>query len=112
MKIAPRFLQALLEHKLMKRFDLEMYGLMPAHHFFQQTHTVSDELPNRILCGAVAVKSNVEKAVGPKRIRFDDGSEVDDIDAIVFCTGYKIGNFPYLEPGVIITENYNVELYK
>lgn len=96
----------------MKRFDLRLYGLMPAHHFFQQTHTVSDELPIRILSGAVQVKTNIERAIGPKRLRFADGTEVDDVDAVVLCTGYKIGNFPYLEPGIIDTEDYQVELYK
>lgn len=111
MKIAPRFFQALFERKLLQRCDLEAYGLMPAHHLFQQHPTISDDLPNRILSGAVIVKPNIEKAVGPKRIRFEDGTEVDDIDAVVLCTGYKFG-FPYLEPGVIKVDSNKVELFK
>lgn len=110
-KLAPRLLQAMVERKLLKRFDLEMYGLMPSHHLFQQHPTMSDELPSRILSGTVAVKPNIKKFTGPRECVFEDGTVAQNIDAVVLCTGYVFG-FPYLEPGVIPVDNNKVDLYK
>ncbi len=42
---------------------------------------------------------------------FDDGTEIQDVGAIVLATGYKIG-FPCLEEGLVSVQNNKVPLYK
>lgn len=43
---------------------------------------------------------------------FDDGTFVDQIDVVIFATGYSFA-FPYLEDGKLIEVNENkVTLYK
>jgi dimethylaniline monooxygenase (N-oxide forming) len=55
-----RIQNSLIERKLNKRFDHEPFGLKPAHRL--EAHiTINDELPNRIACGTVIVKPNVQK---------------------------------------------------
>ncbi|KAM9435739.1 flavin-containing monooxygenase 5-like isoform 2-T2 [Clarias gariepinus] len=55
---------------------------------------VNDELPARILQGAVQVKPNVREFRG-STVVFDNGAVEDGIDAVIFCTGYK-PSFPFL----------------
>ena len=42
---------------------------------------------------------------------FEDGTEVNDIDVIIFATGYQVG-FPCLEKSLVPVENNKVPLYK
>jgi dimethylaniline monooxygenase (N-oxide forming) len=56
-----RIQNSLIERKLNKRFDHERFGLKPAHRFLEAHITINDELPNRIACGTVIVKPNVQK---------------------------------------------------
>lgn len=89
-----------------------MYGLKPAHRVFQQAFTFGDEMFNRIISGTIIVKPNTEKATGPKQVQFEDGSRINDIDTVVLCTGYKVGTYTYLEPGVMTIEDDQAHLYK
>lgn len=60
----------------------------------QQTHpTISQELLMRIGTGSVKVKPNI-KEFTEHTVVFDDNSE-ETVDAVIFCTGYKI-TFPFV----------------
>ena len=98
------------EAKLNQRFDHAMYGLKPEHRFDAQHPTVNDELPNRISCGTVCIKPDIEQFT-ETGIQFTDGSVEDDIDVIILATGYVFG-FPFLEEGVINVDKNKVDLYK
>lgn len=111
LKVAPGLAQTFMQRKLLRRFDLENFGLTPLHNLFDQSPTISDELPNRIMSGSIAIKPNIEKIIGPKTCQFEDGTIVDDIDAIILATGYEFG-FPFLEPGIITVNNKRVNAYK
>ncbi|XP_055041847.2 flavin-containing monooxygenase 5 [Misgurnus anguillicaudatus] len=104
------FLSSIGEKKLNERFDHKLYGLQPAHRLFSQHPMVNDDLPNRILSGTVLVKPNVREFRGSSVV-FEDGTVEDDIDLVVFCTGYTF-SFPFLSSHIIPVKNNKVSLYK
>lgn len=75
-----------------------------------QPPVTNDDLPERILQGALQVKPNVREFRG-STVVFDDEAVEDGIDAVVFCTGYR-ASFPFL----LSSENNNpvgeVSLYR
>ena len=80
------------------------YGLRPEHRFNAQHPTVNDELPNRIICGSIVVKPNIRR-LGERSVEFDDGTVVQDVDTVIYATGYKFG-FPFIDKSVIdVTDN-------
>ncbi|XP_066117847.1 flavin-containing monooxygenase 5 [Saccopteryx bilineata] len=103
------FLNMYLETRINQRFNHEMYGLKPKHRALSQHPTVNDDLPNRIISGFVKVKGNVKEFTETAAI-FEDGSREDDIDAVIFATGYSFA-FPFLEESVKVVKN-KISLYK
>ncbi|KAJ8376354.1 hypothetical protein SKAU_G00069340 [Synaphobranchus kaupii] len=98
------------ENRLNHRFNHKLYALKPKHRLFSQHPTVNDELPNRILSGTVCVKPNICKFQGSSVV-FEDGTVEEDIDLVVFATGYSF-SFPFLSSPVLnVTENKAL-LYK
>ncbi len=71
---------------------------------------VNDDLPNRILSGTVSVKPNIQEFRGSSVV-FEDGTVEDDIDLVVFATGYTF-SFPFLSSHVIPVSKNKVSLYK
>lgn len=100
---------AYMEKQMNQRFDHEMFGLKPKHRAWSQHPTINDELPNRIISGLVKVKANVREFTETAAI-FEDGSREDDIDAVIFATGYRFA-FPFLDDSVRVVKN-KVSLYK
>ncbi|XP_008275666.1 dimethylaniline monooxygenase [N-oxide-forming] 5-like [Stegastes partitus] len=104
------FLCSLGESQLNQRFNHAMYNLKPNHRVFSQHPTVNDELPNRILSGTVQVKPNIRRFQGSS-VEFDDGSVVEDVDLVVFATGYRF-SFPFLASHVVSVSDNKASLYK
>ncbi|MEQ2188252.1 hypothetical protein GOODEAATRI_013132, partial [Goodea atripinnis] len=98
------------EKRLNSRFNHSLYNLKPKHRLFSQHPTVNDELPNRILSGTVQVKPNIRRFHG-SNVEFDDGSIVDDVDLVVFATGYNF-SFPFLASNVVPVSENQTSLYK
>ncbi|XP_059196498.1 flavin-containing monooxygenase 5-like isoform X2 [Centropristis striata] len=98
------------ERKLNQRFDHSLYNLQPKHRVNSQHPTVNDELPNRILSGTVQVKPNIRRFQGSS-VEFDDGSVVEDVDLVVFATGYRF-SFPFLASHVVSVSDNKASLYK
>jgi hypothetical protein len=87
----------------------EDHGLpAPDHKFGRGIPTASSEIFTRIGLGSVTPKPWISRFDG-KRVHFEDGS-VEEIDVIVYCTGYKI-TLPFLSEEVIDAKN-ELPLYK
>ncbi|XP_019386305.1 PREDICTED: dimethylaniline monooxygenase [N-oxide-forming] 5-like isoform X3 [Crocodylus porosus] len=97
------------EQRLNARFSHSHYGLQPTHRILSQHPTVNDDLPNRIISGRVLVKPNVSEFTETAAI-FEDGTKEDNIDVVVFATGYSF-SFPFLESCVKVVDN-QISLYK
>jgi hypothetical protein len=88
----------------------ERYGLPKPDHRFGEAHpTVSGRILDRIQHGTITPKPNIE-ALEPSAVRFEDGS-VEEVDVIVYCTGYKI-SFPFFEEDFISAPENRIELYR
>lgn len=109
----PMSVRRFLFNRLLKMSIGEMtdYGLPKPDHKLLEAHpTVSSELLPRIGHGDITVKPNIERFAGGSMVRFEDGSE-EEIDLVVYCTGYKI-EFPFLEEKVFATVDNRMPLYK
>jgi len=85
------------------------YGLpQPDHRPLEAHPTVSADLLTRLGHGDITVKPNVARLAGDK-VEFTDAS-VERIDAIIYCTGYKI-TFPFLDPAVVAAADNRIGLY-
>lgn len=82
---------------------------MPDHRPLHAHPTVSDELLGRLGHGDITVKPNIDRFEGGT-VFFEDGSS-EDVDVVIFCTGYRI-TFPFLDSSVIDVTDNQVELYK
>ncbi|MGQ0634769.1 MAG: NAD(P)-binding domain-containing protein [Planctomycetaceae bacterium] len=86
------------------------YGLPePRHRFFEEHPTISADLLNCLGHGNIKIKPNIKELAGDK-VRFDDGS-AEDIDVIIYCTGYSI-TFPFFDRSIIEPLDNRVDLYK
>ncbi|CAD5225267.1 unnamed protein product [Bursaphelenchus okinawaensis] len=99
-----------MEHRLQQRMDHDLYGLRPAHRFFQQHPTVNDSLANLLCTGQIVITEDVD-SFESNGVIVKNGRRFD-ADVIILCTGYTFG-FPYLTPKNIIPVNdHEVDLYK
>lgn len=109
----PLSVQRFFMSRLLKLAVGEMsdYGLPTPDHKLLEAHpTVSSELLPRIGHGDIEVKPNIDRFTGGRTIRFTDGSE-EEVDLIVYCTGYKI-TFPFLDPAVFSAPDNRMGLYR
>ena len=87
------------------------YGLPKPDHKLLEAHpTVSSELLSRVGHGDIAVKANIDCFAGGRIVRFADGSE-EEIDLVVYCTGYEI-SFPFLDEQVFPVSENRLPLYR
>jgi thioredoxin reductase len=91
--------------------DMTSYGLPEPDHKLLEAHpTVSAELLSRLGHGDVLVKPNIDRFSGGRGVRFADGSE-EEIDLVVYCTGYKI-TFPFFDDDLLTAEDNRLRLYR
>jgi cation diffusion facilitator CzcD-associated flavoprotein CzcO len=91
--------------------DMTAYGLPKPDHKLLEAHpTVSAELLSRLGHGDIKVKPNLDRFSGGRMVRFVDGSE-EEIDLVVYCTGYKI-TFPFFDESLISAADNRLPLYR
>jgi thioredoxin reductase len=87
------------------------YGLPEPDHKLGEAHpTVSSELLPRIGHGDILPRPNIAEFAGGRTVRFEDGSE-EEIDLVIYCTGYKI-TFPFFDEGLISAPDNEIPLYR
>ena len=109
----PMSVRRLFMGRLLKLTVGEMtdYGLPKPDHKLLEAHpTVSSELLPRVGHGDITIKPNIDRFTGGRTVRFVDGSE-EEIDLVVYCTGYKIV-FPFLDPEVFEAKDNRMPLYR
>ena len=91
--------------------DMTKYGLPEPDHKLLEAHpTVSSEFLPRLGHGDITAKPNIQAFTGGKTVRFVDGTE-EEIDLVVYCTGYKI-TFPFFAPEVLSAPDNRLPLYR
>ncbi|RMD73987.1 MAG: monooxygenase, partial [Bacteroidetes bacterium] len=87
----------------------ELYGLPPVDVKFGQTHpTINDELLYRIRHGKVHPRPDIARFEG-RKVHFKDG-RIEEYDAVVACTGYRISH-PFFDKSFIDYSEGPVPLY-
>ncbi len=90
--------------------DVQDYGLPKPDHKLGDAHpTISADFLNRIAHGELTWKPNVAAMEG-SQVRFEDGSG-EQIDVIVWCTGYKV-TFPFFDESFISATDNDLPLYR
>jgi dimethylaniline monooxygenase (N-oxide forming) len=91
--------------------DMTAYGLpQPDHKLLEAHPTVSAELLSRLGHGDIAVKPNIDRFTGGRTVGFVDGSE-EEIDLVVYCTGYRI-SFPFFDESIVSAADNRMQLYR
>jgi hypothetical protein len=86
------------------------YGLPEPDHKIGEAHpTISADFLNRIAHGDMTWKPNVAELLGDS-VKFEDGS-VEQVDVIVWCTGYKV-TFPFFDENFISAPDNDLPLYR
>ena len=75
-----------------KAFPLQLehkeWNMLPAPSIAVTTPIVADELYPLMASGFATPVAAVRRITGPKQVTLTDGRVLDDIDSIVYCTGY------------------------
>jgi len=89
---------------------MEDYGLPRPDHDLGDAHpTISADFLNRVAHGEIAYRPNVAELLGD-RVRFADGS-IEEVDTIVWCTGYKV-TFPFFDEDLIAAPDNDLPLFR
>jgi Flavin-binding monooxygenase-like len=89
---------------------VEDYGLPEPDHRLGEAHpTISADFLNRIAHGEMTWKPKVSKLRGEK-VQFEDGS-TEQIDVIVWCTGYKV-TFPFFDESFVSARENDLPLFR
>jgi cation diffusion facilitator CzcD-associated flavoprotein CzcO len=109
----PRKLGLSLARKTIKKSigAMEDYGLpKPDHEPLEAHPSVSGEFLTRAGCGDIRFKPAIRAFEG-RQVRFEDGS-AQDIDVIVFATGYDM-RFPFFDdPALVPDADHRLPLFK
>ncbi|KAG9297193.1 hypothetical protein G9A89_019474 [Geosiphon pyriformis] len=75
-------------------------GLKPQTSISSSHITVKSEFFERLMTGTIIVKPDISELKADGSINFVDGSTIQDIDAIIYTTGYFI-DFPFLDREIV-----------
>jgi cation diffusion facilitator CzcD-associated flavoprotein CzcO len=85
------------------------YGLPTPDHRLGHAHpTLSDELLPLLRDGKIVARPALAELLDDS-VRFADGSR-ERVDAIVYCTGYKV-SFPFFDPSFVSAPNNELPLF-
>lgn len=89
---------------------MEDYGLPAPDHGIGEAHpTISSEILVKLGRGDITPKPNIREKRGGEVV-FDDGS-VERVDAIVYCTGYKV-TFPFFDEALLAAPDNDLPLFR
>ncbi|XP_070532511.1 dimethylaniline monooxygenase [N-oxide-forming] 2-like [Ptychodera flava] len=81
-----------------------------AKSFFKGCQMVNDEIGSRIYCGKIQAKPAITRFT-KSGAEFEDGSRVEDIDVVIFATGYHLG-YKFIDNSIIADSHKDLELYE
>lgn len=92
------------------KFDSNFYYIKPKYHLLSKDPVLNDAIPSKLLSGSVVQKGPV-KHFTENGVVFNGEDSITEIDAVIMATGYT-WKYPFLEEGLLETENGRINLYK
>ncbi|XP_029474475.1 dimethylaniline monooxygenase [N-oxide-forming] 3-like isoform X2 [Rhinatrema bivittatum] len=109
--VLPRSLSDWMYQKMMnKRFNHDNYSLAPLDRSLRKEPVFNDYISTCIICGTVVMKPNIREFTETSAI-FDDGTVQENIDTVIFATGYTYA-YPFLDDSIVKDSNGEVSLFK
>ena len=94
-----------------KKTDYEAYGLLPQEDYWRGASIINEDILSRITTGTLSIKPNID-FLTEFDVVFTDGTKVKNVDAMIFCTGYRI-DLDFLDENIFAPgENNELDLYK
>nr|XP_056723418.1 flavin-containing monooxygenase 1-like [Euleptes europaea] len=100
----------LIAHRVNQWFNHTNYGVVPKERSVMREPILNDELPGCIITGKISIRPGVEE-FQENAVVFKDGQHTEEVDVVVFATGYK-ASFPFIDESIINVENKHASLYK
>ena len=110
MSLPDKVLNYLMMRTVSENLDHAAYGLKPDHPVNAQQCMINDDLPNRLINGSIILKHGVTKLT-ETGVEFEDGTHEDNIDVVIYATGYLF-NFPFIDEDIFKVTKNKVKLYK
>ncbi|KAL1916940.1 uncharacterized protein VTP21DRAFT_5137 [Calcarisporiella thermophila] len=108
--LIPRNIMSSFMEKLLETIQPIPPGpLRPKHGYYAAHPTIKSDLIEHVHAGRIIPKPNVRRFLRTRSIQFDDGTVVDDIDVVIYCTGYHI-RFGFLKEEVLTADRPDVDL--
>ncbi|XP_054767683.2 flavin-containing monooxygenase 5-like [Lytechinus pictus] len=108
--IPPRLLMNWLVNKLNYDMDGKILGLQHSKGPFNIHCMVNEGIPTSIMEGRIRIRSGIDRFEGSS-VHFVDGSMIEDIDFVIFATGYEL-KFPFFKKDIIPDGYDKIELYR
>ena len=111
-KALPLFLQKWIYVRKTYKLDInyDNLGLTPLTDYYGGAAIINDELPSRISTGTLLMKPDVDHFT-PAGVVFVDGTAVENLDAVVCCTGYSI-EMKYVDRSILSVVDNVMPCYK
>ncbi|XP_053169498.1 flavin-containing monooxygenase 1 [Hemicordylus capensis] len=100
----------LIESRASQWFNHRNYGLFPKDRSVLREIVINDILPSCIISGQVSVRPTV-KEFKENTVQFTNTPNAEEVDVVVFATGYK-ASFPFIDESIVKVENKQASLYK
>lgn len=103
--LSPYLMNKLVEHEIEKSMRQSYPNLDPAWRLLPApppshgTPIVNDHFIDLLASGAVTSKTGIERITDSGAVVFTDDTELEEIDAIICCTGYKV-DYNILDPEI------------
>ncbi|XP_077995056.1 flavin-containing monooxygenase 3-like [Glandiceps talaboti] len=109
---SPSKFAALMESKFKTRVaDYQLFGLQCTQSVLEtKSLMINDEIQDRIVQGQLTPVVGIERIEG-NNFKLKDGTILENIDAVVFATGYEY-SIPVIDPSWLYDECNRVNLYK
>ncbi|KAF9579585.1 hypothetical protein BGW38_004100 [Lunasporangiospora selenospora] len=98
--IPPRIVQYITTQRLQRILPPVHKNMRPSQKLFEAYPTVNSILPERISTGTIHPMKNIRRLGPGKRVEFEDGSVIENVDSIIYCTGFNV-RYPALTPEVL-----------
>lgn len=109
LKFVPRKFQQLWFENLLA-LNHKFFGLNQKSNISAKTITINDEIIDKISCGKLILKPDVERFTACD-VYFVDGTVASDIDVVIFAAGYEI-DFPFLDKSALKIKDNKLFAYK